>query len=293
MAARQSFASYLQAAFTNRWNLLFLVAGTAAAAISGHADVLLPLMGAAELGFLGMISTNPRFHRAVDAMQGAAEAALGAQTLRARFDELYRGLDARYRKSFDELRGRCVVLADLAGRGGTAEEDIGVGQVAQEQLAGVNKLLWVYLKLLHTKGTLERFFQSIDPAELDRLEKDAKERLEELPKDSIDPMVDKKRKSLEDTLATVAARRDNIKKAQENHDFVSLEMERIAAKLTGIAELAVNRQDPGLLTHDVDDVARSVQATEEAIGELQSFTGLTVDDVQAPEILSAPDRVRA
>ena len=106
-------------------------------------------------------------------------------------------------------------------------------------------------------------------------------------------MAEKKRKSLEDTLATVAARRDNIKKARENHDFVTLELERIAAKLNGIAELAVNRQDPGLLSHDVDDVARSVQATEEAIGELQSFTGLTVDDVAAPEILSAPERVRS
>jgi hypothetical protein len=293
MAERQTFASYLKAAFTNRWNLLFLFAVAGASAIlHQQADVVLLLAGAVEIGFLGMIATNPRFHRAVDAQLDAAEAAQGAQVLRARFDELYRGLDQRYRQKFDELRSRCVVLADLAGRGGDAE-DIGVGQVAQEQLSGVNKLLWVYLKLLHTRGTLERFFQSIDPSELDQLEKDAQRRLEELPKDLADPMVDKKKKSLEDTLATVAARRDNIKKAQENHDFVSLEMERIAAKLTGIAELAVNRQDPGLLTHDVDDVARSVQATEEAIGELQSFTGLTVDDVRAPEILSAPERARA
>ena len=293
MAGRQTFSSYLWAAFTNRWNMLVLLAGAAAGVISGHPDVVLPMLGAAELGFLGMIATNPRFHRAIDAQQGAAEAAAGAQTMKQRFDELYRGLDQRYRAKFDELRNRCLVLADLVGRG-PETEDLGVGEVAQAQLSGINKLLWVYLKILHTKSTLERFFQSIDPSELDQLEKDAKTRLEELPKDvAEDPMAEKKRKSLEDTLATVAARRDNIKKARENHDFVSLEAERIAAKLTGIAELAVNRQDPGLLTHDVDDVARSVQATEEAIGELQSFTGLTVDDVAAPEILSAPERVHS
>ncbi|MBI5542438.1 MAG: hypothetical protein HY901_01005 [Deltaproteobacteria bacterium] len=287
MAGRQGFATYLKAAFANRWNLLFLGAGAIAAAISGHADVALPLLGAAEIAYLGMIGTNSRFHRAIDSQLGAAEAAAGLKAMKARFDELYRGLDPRYRQKFDELRARCTVLADLAGRE-PSEEDLGVGTVAQEQLSGVNRLLWVYLKLLHTKGGLENFFQSIDPSELDRLEKDAKRRLEELPKELGDAMAEKKRKSIEDTLSTVAARRDNIKKARENHDYVTLEMERIAAKLTGIAELAVNRQDPGLLTHDVDDVARSVQATEEAIGELQSFSGLTVDDVAAPEILSAP-----
>jgi hypothetical protein len=292
MAGRQTFGSYLKAAFTNRWNLLFLLAGGVASVISGHADVALPLLGAVEAGFLGMIATNPRFHRAIDAQMGAAESAEGAKAMGARFDEIYRGLDARYRQKFDELKQRCVVLADLAGRQ-PVTEGIGVDEVAQTQLAGVNKLLWVYLKILHTKGTLERFFQSVDPSELDRLDKDAKRRLDELPKDPADVMAEKMRKSLEDTLATVAARRDNIKKARENHDFVTLELERIAAKLNGIAELAVNRQDPGLLSHDVDDVARSVQATEEAIGELQSFTGLTVDDVAAPEILSAPERVRS
>lgn len=297
MAGRQTFGAYIAAAFKNQWNLLFLVGGAIAGAMSGHADVVLPLLGAAELTYLGLIGTNPRFHRAIDARQGAAESAAESQGAKARFDELYRGLDARYRAKFDELRQRCIVLADLAGRkeSGDKEIDLGVGDVAQAQLAGVNKLLWVYLKLLHTKGTLERFFQSIDPSEMDRLEKDAKRRLEELPKEPGDPMAEKKRKSLEDTLQTVAERRANIKKARDNHEFVSLELDRIAAKLNGLSELAVNRQDPGLLTHDVDDVARSVQATEEAMGELQSFTGLTaVDDSAAPEILSAPQqRVRA
>ncbi len=228
MAARQTFSGYIAAAFKIRWNILFVTAGTIAAAISGHADVALPLLAAAEIAYLGFIGTNPRFHRAIDAQIGAAQSAASSQAMRSRFDELYRGLDAQYRKKFDSLRQRCVVLADLAGREGADKEDLGVGDVAQAQLAGVNKLLWVYLKLLHTKATMERFFQQIDPAELDRLEKDARQRLEELPT-QIDagPLADLKRKSIQDTLATVAARRENIQKARENHDYVSLELERI------------------------------------------------------------------
>jgi hypothetical protein len=43
----------------------------------------------------------------------------------------------------------------------------------------------------------------------------------------------------------------------------------------------------------VDDVARSVESTEQAIGELQMLTGLTTDDAEAPPILrTAPQRVR-
>ncbi|MGC4123001.1 MAG: hypothetical protein QM765_52210 [Myxococcales bacterium] len=297
MAGRQTFGGYIAAAFKNRWNYLFLIGGAVAAAISGHADVALPLVAAGEIAYLGLIGTNPRFHRHIDSLIGAAEAAAGAQTAKARFDELYRGLDQRHRARFDELRQRCVVLADLAGKGPAQGESF-AGDVAQEQLSGINKLLWVYLKLLHTKAMLENFFQSIDPSELDRLEKDARRRLDELPKDiaQTDTVSEQKRKSLEDTLKTVLGRRDNIKKARERHDLVSLELERIAAKLNGIAELAVNRQDPSLLTQDVDEVARSVQATEETMGELREFSGLTaVDETMSPEIVSAAgsQRVRA
>lgn len=292
MSGRQNLGAYLKAAFTNRWNLLAFIGAGVAGIISPAPDIVLPLVCAAEMAFLGLVGTNPRFHRAVDAAHGAVEAAQGAATMRARFDQLYRGLDPDLRRQFDQMRSRCGVLADLASRdtGGS-----GLDQVAQTQLAGINKLLWVYLKLLHTLMTLERFFNSIKPEELDQLESDAKRRLAELPKDLVDPLADKKRKSLEDTLATVQARRDNIKRAHENHDYVQLELGRIGAKLSGIAELAVNRQDPRLLTDDVDDVARSVQATEEAIGELQVFTGLTDEDENAPEILSAQSqqRVRA
>jgi hypothetical protein len=293
MAGRSSFGVYLKAAFGNRWNLLALFGASAAAIISGQADVLLPLVAAVELAFLGVVSTRPRFHRAVDAQRGAMVSARGARSVRERFRELYQGLDPRSRERFDELKARCETFRDLAGKGGSPSE-LGLESVAQENLAGINRLLWVFLKLLYTKVTLERFFESINPDELDRSEREARRRIEELPKGGADPMIEKKRMSIEDTLKTASARRENIKRARENHDYVSLELDRIAAKLSAMAELAVNRQDPGLLTHDVDDVARSVQATEEAIGELQSYTGLTAEDLSTPEILAPQplERVR-
>ncbi|MEK6237039.1 MAG: hypothetical protein N2C14_20210, partial [Planctomycetales bacterium] len=58
---------YLTAAFTLPWNLLALVGGTALAVMSGRPDVVLPLVAAAEIGYLAMLGTHPKFCDYVDA----------------------------------------------------------------------------------------------------------------------------------------------------------------------------------------------------------------------------------
>ena len=290
MDGRASFSESIQAAFKNQWNLLFFGAAIVAAVVSGRFDAMLPIVVAAEVGYLGLLASNDRYRALVHRRKGKERNAAAAQVMRQRFEQLYRGLDISYGQHFDDLRNRCLVLAELATRDASSNAGPGVGALAQTQLASVNKLLWVYLKLLHTKSTLEAFLHRVDVQEIDRIEEDARRRFRELPQgpDS-SAIAEKMRKSIEDTLATVEARRDNLKRAQDNREYVSLELQRIEAKLSGIAELAVNRQDPGLLTDDIDSVARSVEATEEAIGELQSLTGFTEeDDAMAPEILAGP-----
>ena len=58
---------YLKEAFLFRWNLLFLLGGTAAAALTPLAPVLLPLVGAGELTYLAGLISVPRFRAAIDA----------------------------------------------------------------------------------------------------------------------------------------------------------------------------------------------------------------------------------
>jgi len=288
MPGRLNLFRYVKAAFKNRWNLLLFGGGVLAAFISGHWDVLLPMVAAAEILYLGVLATNPRYQLLVKSEMGGQQTAMSAQKMRERFEQLYRGLSAHDAGRFDGLRMRCLGLANLATRDSDGNKQHGVGELAQAQLASVNKLLWVYIKLLHTKHTLEIFFMQVNEDEIDSIEADARRVMHQLSAgaEGDGPMAARKRKSIEDTLATVAARRENLRKAQENHEYISIEIQRMEAKLSGIAELAVNRQDPGLLTQDIDYVTRSVEATEEAIGELQSLTGLSLsDDEFAPEIL--------
>src|SRR5947208_4776722 len=65
-------SDYLKEAFLFRWNLLFLLGGTAAAALTPLAGVLLPLVGAGELTYLAGLVSIPRFRAAIDAKVHAA-----------------------------------------------------------------------------------------------------------------------------------------------------------------------------------------------------------------------------
>src|SRR5919109_2008727 len=63
---------YLKEAFFFRWNLLFFLGGTAAAAMTPLAPVLLPLVAAGELTYLAGLVSIPRFRAAIDAKVHAA-----------------------------------------------------------------------------------------------------------------------------------------------------------------------------------------------------------------------------
>ncbi len=280
--AAKSFRAYVKAAFKNQWNLLAVGAATAFGILSGRPDIALPIVAAGELAYLVTTAGHPRFQHYVDKVKGKIAEKENKTASSQRFQELYEGLDEPSRQSFDELVTRCSALGGL---------DAVPDPLAHEQLAGVNKLLWVHLKLLHTRMKLTRFLAATDGREMERAEIDAKRRLDAIPAATTDAVAQKKRKSLEDTLATLHARKQNLARAKENHELVELELGRIASKLAGVVEHAANRQDPGALTSEVDDAARSVVSTEQMMGELQMLTGLTADDdVQAPQILSVAQK---
>src|SRR5437588_410614 len=64
---RAGMLRYLKEAFLFRWNLLVFGGVAAAAAMSGHIDIAMPLVAAAEVTYLAGISTLPRFQAAIDA----------------------------------------------------------------------------------------------------------------------------------------------------------------------------------------------------------------------------------
>src|SRR5437762_11249442 len=75
---RAGMSDYLKEAFLFRWNLLILLGGAAAAAMTPLAPVLLPLVAAGEMTYLTGLVSIPRFRAAIDAKVHAAGKAAAA-----------------------------------------------------------------------------------------------------------------------------------------------------------------------------------------------------------------------
>ncbi|HYG73446.1 MAG TPA: hypothetical protein VEK08_00330 [Planctomycetota bacterium] len=293
MAERPGFGSYLKAALLNRWNMLLLVSGGVAAYFSPSPEIGFAALAGADLALATILASTNRLQQSVNAEFDAANAAEADENMRRRFNQIFYGLDQPSQARFNELRTRCEAMRESM-RAAMDVPSKGIQEMAEAQLNGVNKLLWVYLKLLHTRSTLQKFFKQADEAEMKKQQDAVREKLNALPPEGADEITEKKRRSLQDTLATATSRMENYTRAKQNVEFVELELDRIAAKLTALTEQAVNRQDPAALSREVDYVASSVQTTEETINELHDINGITEADAAPPPILTrAPQRVRA
>ncbi len=287
---------YLREAFLFRWNLLFFLGGAAAAALTPVAGVLLPLVAAGELTYLtGLVSVR-RFRAAIDAKVHAAGKAAGATTSAPQPPQvslvaMLGGLPIDARKRFERLHARCLEMRGIAAGVRGAAGDQG-GSAEDIRTPGLDRLLWLFLRLLLSKAALDRFLQTMN-------EHDITVRLEDLRKSLATAQAaqagqattsggdDRIVKSLQDSVAMCELRLDNYGRAKKNADFVSIELDRIEGKIQALAEMAVNRQDPDFLTSQVDSAAESMQQTEKAVTELQHLTGLADQLEEPPAILDA------
>jgi DNA-binding FrmR family transcriptional regulator len=270
---------YLKEAFLFRWNLLALVGATAAAVISPAPDVVLPLVAAAELAYLAGLTSIPRFRSAVDAKVHAQNKGATGAPARATMKTLaamFNGLESSGRHRFERLRARCVSMQSIAHgvRGRTGPADSSADDL---RTSGLDRLLWVFLRLLYSQQALERFLAATDGGAIEKTIRDLESREAAAQEQGSERIA----RSLQDSIATARLRLDNYQKARSNAEFVSVELDRIEGKIQAISEMAISHQDPDYISSQVDSVAESMAHTEEAIRELNAITGLT-DELDAP-----------
>jgi hypothetical protein len=279
-------ADYLKEAFLFRWNLLFFLGGVAGAALTPLAPVVLPLVAAGELAYLTGLVSVPRFRAAIDAKVHAAGQTAGGATGPAAppvsLVAMLTGLPADARTRFERLRTRCVQMRGIAAgvRGAAGDQ----GSSAEEiRTPGLDRLLWLFLRLLLSKAALDRFLQAMNEEEILAQLAVLRKNLAAAQGGGDDRIV----KSLQDSIASGELRLDNYGRAKKNAEFVSIELDRIEGKIQALAEMAVNRQDPDFLSNQVDSAAESMRQTEKAVSELQHLTGLADQLEEPPAILEA------
>ena len=279
------FTKYLKAAFVNPWNLLVFLGGSAFALISGHPDILFPLVAAGEIGYLGMLASHPRFQKAIDAHEAAATRADVSQTTQRTLERILRTLPPKSLERFSALRGRCLELRQLASELKNPLEQQADRPFEESQTQGLDRLLWLYLRLLFTQYSLARFLQKTRPEEIDRDIARINAQLKATPADAADLHAQRIRKTLEDNLATCQARLTNLKKGQENLQLVELQLDQLENRIKSLGELSVNRQEPEFISSQVEHVADSMKQTEDTLSELRFATGLEAVTEETPQLL--------
>lgn len=278
-----SLGRYVREAFLFRWNLLGFLGGAAAAALSPFPDVLLPLLGAAELLYLGGLVSVSRFRSAIDAkvhaaQRGEVEVEPGAAPS---LQQILAGLEPASRRRFDALRARCVEMQRLAegvrGHGAAGADDI--------RTPALDRLLWAFLRLLSSQQALQRFLAASDPATLQRDLDGLKGRQEQAKQRGDERIV----RALTDAVATAELRLENHAKAASNSEFLGVELDRIEGKIQAVVEMAVSHQDADLISSQVDSVAASMAQTEQAVREINQITGLGEQLAEPPPILAATE----
>ena len=279
-----SVGKYLSAAFLNRWNILAFLGGLGFALISGAPDVAIPLVLAAEMGYVSLLGTHPKFRSYVDAQEAKASRGESSHNVDETLRAMLRALPRPSLKRFENLKNRCLELRQIAldlkhpGRQG------GPNELDDLQLSGLDRLLWIYLKLLFTEHSLNRFFETTQEEQIRTDIAWAEKRIEET-KNTQSTNRDKVLASLQDNLQACQDRLKNYQKARDNLELVQLELDRLENKIRSLSELAVNRQEPDFISGQVNSVASSMLETEKTINDLQFVSGLHTEGDEVPELV--------
>ena len=280
--------SYVKHAFLYPWNLLLFLGGAAAAIMSPYPDAFLPIIGALEIAYLTGLSSIPRFRTAVEAKIAAklrgssADETPDAPKQSQSLERILESLPAPALRRFLLLRQRCFEMRSITS-GVRGQTDASADSAESIRTPALDRLLYLFLRLLVSQNGLDRFLRSTSEKDLEARLADVRTRLE-AAKTAGDERV---KNSLQDSVADAELRLDNYKKAAKDAEFVAIELDRIETKIQALIEMGVSRQDPDYLSHQVTAAAESMQHTEAAVNQLQHLTGLADQIEEPPPILEA------
>ena len=260
------------------------------AALSGRPDIAIPLVMAGEAAYLGLLGTHPKFQDYVKAQEAKIGRQVSSQQNQQVLEKIKSSLPKKQYDRYSSLRQRCLHLGQISDDLKTPTDNNPNERLESLQTKGLDRLLWVYLRLLFSQHSLDRFFDTVSEK---RIKNDLERivfQIEELGPDDNSAHQAKIRRTLMDNKATLQERMDNYTQAQGNYQFVSLELERVENKIKSLAEISVNRQDPEYISGQIDAVANSMKETERTMNDLQFVTGLGDLDEEAPELMNTPDR---
>lgn len=278
---------YLKAAFASRWNLLGLAAGLGLTIVTGQIAIGLPLLAAAEVAWLGFAGTHPSFRRYVDIQESQRNRADEAEAAKTRMRMMLGSLPRGAQRRYEGLKKQCDEMRTLTRHYQAAQGSESDQTLADMRLGGLDRLMWLFLKLLYTEHSLNRFFETTS---LDDIENEIRQIEARLKRESENPDDQQRERmiaTMQDSLKTCQDRKQNFERARDSYELVKAEQRRLENKIRSVAETGFSKGDPSILSSQVDDVTESIQDTEKALNDLEFVTGFsTYEEEAVPEIVT-------
>lgn len=271
----------LKRSFTWHWHLLGLGAAAGVAVLSGAPLAFLPFIAAAELGYLGFLGLNPRFQNVLKGRKKSPPPL--PSDPRQRYQQLMNFLSEEDANRFETLRRRCMELVDLR-RAMAAKE----GTPGAENLRGesLDRMLWLFLKLLHQRSGLEKFLGSTRREDIEAEMKSADAQLASAQARDQSSGLPESRltASIRERSITIRERLENHQKAAQSLELVSAEIDKTEQQITHLCEVGMTMSDSAGLSGQIDAISESLQSSEKIFSET-SFSQI-YDDEPAPPLLS-------
>lgn len=274
---KPGLARYLKAAFNARPLGMFIAPnwiGLVAFALLGVISPGFWVLGAGlELAYLFLMVESARFRAHTDAMMLSSEQ--GKE--RVRVDDTLKTLGKEARERFARLSQRCQAVLDAQ-----PPERAGLDVQADE----LGRLLWVYLKLLRARQTLDGLLREARQSDQDQ--RSLARRAEDRRRELASARTDEHRRSLEAQIEILQQRSERQAEAQARVAQVDAELERIEQQIELIREETALSGGSDALSRRIDTVSSSLTETVKWVREQEGLSG-DMDDLtdEAPPILRA------
>ena len=254
----------------------------AACGLAGFFNPGFWLLGlAAVVAVVGGRSSSARFQKLIEAERIAARAEGAEDRMQKAYERLQPASQSRYRALVLQCR-------EILGMGGGIDE----GKVSDFRAGNLNQLLWLFLRLLASRESIQDTLARVDRQQLEAGVENIKGRLS-AASDPEGPLA----RSLKATLEIQDKRLANLETATNNLAVIDAELERIEQQVRLVREESAVSGSPEALSARLDSVSSTLSETSHWMDQhAELFSEMATTDFNAtlppvprPVAVSEPD----
>lgn len=271
----------LRRAFLWRGNWLTLIAAGLAASFSGHPAVGWLIVIFLEFAYLGSLGLSPRFYKFLRA--GALPERRAGVAI-PKFQQLMAFLSPADAQQFNVVRRRCTELLNLRRR------MVGSGPPEADAFRSdsLDRMLWLFLKLLHQRAGLQRFLEMTHREEIETDLRAATAQLaESRSRDEATGLAESRLTGVvRERILALGERLATWRQAADGLELVSAEIDKTEQQITHLCETGMTAGDAAVLSAQLDGISASLQMSEKIFSE--TAFPRAYDGEPAPPLVTRP-----